>query len=95
MPGLIDAHVHVWDEQNLKQSLVFGVTTVIDMFMNVNTRTDLKRRQSSGGAQDRADLVSAGSLVTVPGGHGTEYDASLPTITKPEEAREFVDNRIA
>ena len=35
LPGLIDAHVHVWDPQNLKQSLVFGVTTVVDMFMNV------------------------------------------------------------
>jgi len=95
LPGLIDAHVHVWDQQNLKQSLVFGVTTVIDMFMNVKTMTDMKRMQSSGSANDRAYLVSPGTLVTAPGGHGTQYDASLPTITRTEEAQEFVDARIA
>lgn len=95
LPGLIDAHVHVWDQQNLKQSLVFGVTTVIDMFMDVKTMTDMKRMQSSGRAHDRAYLVSAGTLVTAPGGHGTQYGVSISTITKPEEAQEFVDARIA
>ncbi len=95
MPGLIDAHVHVWDPQNLKQALVFGVTTVIDMFMNVKTMTEMKKMQASGKANDRAYLVSPGTLVTVPGGHGTQYGPSFPTITKPEEAKEFVEDRIA
>jgi imidazolonepropionase-like amidohydrolase len=95
LPGLIDAHVHVWDPQNLKQSLVFGVTTVVDMFMNVTTMKDMKKMQSSGKANDRAYLVSAGSLVTAPGGHGTQYGVTIPTISKPEEAQEFVDARIA
>lgn len=95
LPGLIDAHVHVWDQQNLKQSLVFGVTTVIDMFMNVKTMTEMKKRQSSGSANDRAYLVSAGALVTATGGHGTQYGVSIPTITKPEESQEFVDARIS
>jgi imidazolonepropionase-like amidohydrolase len=95
LPGLIDAHVHVWDQQNLKQSLVFGVTTVVDMFMNVTTMKDMKKMQSSGEVNDRAYLVSAGSLVTAPGGHGTQYGVSIPTISKPEEAQEFVDARIA
>lgn len=31
LPGLIDAHVHVDDEQALQQSLRFGVTTVLDL----------------------------------------------------------------
>jgi predicted amidohydrolase YtcJ len=44
LPGLIDAHVHVWDEQQLKQSLVFGITTVVDMFMAVETMTKIKKR---------------------------------------------------
>lgn len=95
LPGLIDAHVHVWDQQNLKQSLVFGVTTVVDMFMNVTTMKSIKEMQSSGKANDRAYLVSAGSLVTAPGGHGTQYGVSIPTISKPEEAQDFVDARIA
>ena len=31
LPGLIDAHVHVFDPAQLEQALVFGVTTVLDM----------------------------------------------------------------
>ncbi len=95
LPGLIDAHVHVWDPQNLKQSLVFGVTAVVDMFMNVETMKAIKEMQSSGQANDRAYLISPGTLVTVPGGHGTQYGAPIPTITNPEKAQEFVDARIA
>jgi len=93
LPGLMDAHVHVWDPQNLKQSLVFGVTTVVDMFMNVKTMKAIKEMQLSGKANDRAYLISPGTLVTVPGGHGTQYGAPIPTITRPEEAEEFVDSR--
>src|SRR4030065_1182608 len=32
LPGLIDAHVHVWETAQLRQSLVFGVTAVLGMF---------------------------------------------------------------
>ena len=95
MPGLIDAHVHVWDQQNLKQALVFGVTTVIDMFMNIKTMTGMKELQSSGKSNDRAYLVSSGILVTVPGGHGTQYGPPFPMISKPEKAQEFVEARLA
>lgn len=95
LPGLIDAHVQVWDPQNLKQSLVFGVTAVVDMFMNVKTLKDTKETQSSGKANDRAYLVSPGTLVTAPGGHGTQYGVPIPTITNPESAQEFMDARIA
>ena len=34
-------------------------------------------------------------LATAPGGHGTEYGFPIPTITKPEEADDFVAARIA
>ncbi len=95
LPGLIDAHVHIWDAQQLRQSLVFGVTTVVDMGMAFETMEKIKKLQSSGDAPDMASLISAGSLVTAPGGHGTEYGIPFPTITKPEEAQAFVDARIA
>jgi len=95
LPGLIDAHVHVGDKQNLKQALIFGVTTVVDMSMSIKTMNDIKRLQSSGKANDRAYLISPGTLVTAPGGHGTQYGLSIPTISEAEEAQEFVDARIA
>jgi imidazolonepropionase-like amidohydrolase len=95
LPGLIDAHVHTMSPQNLRQALVFGVTSVVDMFMDVKTMANIKEMQSSGGAKNMAYLISPGTLVTVPGGHGTEYQLVIPTITKPEEAQEFIDARIA
>jgi len=45
--------------------------------------------------QDRADLRSAGILVTAPKGHGTEYGVEIPTLSGPAEAQAFVDTRIA
>jgi hypothetical protein len=42
-----------------------------------------------------ATLISAGTLATAPGGHGTQYGLPIPTLTKPDEAQGFVDARIA
>ena len=41
-----------------------------------------------------ADLRSAGTLVTAPGGHGTEYGLRVPTLQTVAEAQAFVDDRI-
>jgi imidazolonepropionase-like amidohydrolase len=94
LPGLIDSHTHVWGT-GLEQSLAFGVTTDIDMFTSVEFLEAMKAAQAAGPNPDRADLVSSGTLATVPGGHGTEYGLAIPTLSKPEEAQAFVDARIA
>src|SRR5690606_18322791 len=47
-----------------------------------------------GGAPGRADIFSAGTLVTAPKGHGTQFGLPIPTITSPAEADAFVDARI-
>lgn len=93
LPGLIDSHVHAYRHHELP--LLFGVTTQIDMFTGVSVMQDITRRMQSGANGDQADLYSAGTLATAPGGHGTEYGMAIPTLTKPEEAQAFVDARIA
>jgi len=95
LPGLIDAHVHVVTPQALEKALIFGVTAVVDMFMDVNLMKDIKKRQAEGKAQNMAYLVSAGILATAPGGHGTQYGVNIPTLTRPEEAASFVEARIS
>jgi imidazolonepropionase-like amidohydrolase len=95
LPGLIDAHAHVWTRDMLKQQLVFGVTTVLDMFTDVHFAAGMREEQNAGQASERADLYSAGTLITAPGGHGTEYGIKIPTLTDPSEAQAFVDARIA
>lgn len=95
IPGLIDAHVHILDRDALKQSLVFGVTTDLDMFMDWQLAQQIRKEQAAGQDLDYADLRSAGTLTTAPGGHGTEYGLKIPTLSSPQDAQAFVDARIA
>jgi len=95
LPGLFDAHIHLMSPDQLKQSLVFGVTTNIDMFMDVKVMNSIKKRQAEGKDHDIAHLISPGTLATAPGGHGTQYGLAIPTITEPEQAQAFVEDRIA
>lgn len=95
LPGLIDSHVHVMSADSLRQCLVFGVTAVIDMFMDVKTMKEIKNLQAQGKAPDMAHLVSAGTLATAPGSHSTQYLANIQTLIRPDEARPFVESRIA
>jgi imidazolonepropionase-like amidohydrolase len=90
LPGLIDAHAHVWGEGPLEQATIFGVTTEFDMFMPVRLMTRLKGHTG----KNMADFLSAGTLATAPGGHGTEYGFAIPTINKPGDAENWVDARI-
>jgi imidazolonepropionase-like amidohydrolase len=93
LPGLIDAHVHAYRFQELP--LLFGVTTQVDMFTSVALMQEVTRKMAAGENGRAPDLFSAGTLATVPGGHGTEYGFPIPTLTTPAEAQAFVDARIA
>jgi imidazolonepropionase-like amidohydrolase len=94
LPGLIDAHTHARSDA-LERALRFGVTTELDMFSDPGFAARARTEQSQGRVTTRADLRSAGVLVTAPGGHGTEFGMSIPTLGGPDEARAFVDARIA
>jgi imidazolonepropionase-like amidohydrolase len=95
LPGLIDSHVHVLWSAHLTQALAYGVTTELDMFSSVQNSKSIEEDQAAGKLSDEADLRTAGTLVTAPGGHGTEYGLNIPTITSPDQAQAFVDARIA
>lgn len=93
LPGLIDAHVHAF--RFFELPLLFGVSTEIDMFTSVAVMQEFSRKMREGRNQGQADLFSAGTLVTVAGGHGTEYGMDIPTLSKPDDAQAFVDARLA
>src|SRR5579875_714531 len=95
LPGLIDAHAHTFDFSGLRQAPIFGVTTELDMGTSWRVAQQIKALQETDEGQDLADLRSAGTMVTAPGGHGTEFGMPIPTLTEPEEAQAFVDARIA
>lgn len=94
LPGLIDAHTHTFGDA-LRQAAVFGVTTELDMFTDAAFARSMRAEQAAGRATGRADLLSAGTLVTSPRGHGTEYGMTIPTLTSADSAQAFVDARIA
>ena len=93
LPGLIDSHTHVFPG-SLERALRFGVTTELDMFTSLRTLDPLRAEQAKGPVTNRADIYSAGTLVTVAGGHGSEY-FPIPTFKTGDDPQAFVDARIA
>ena len=93
MPGLIDAHVHAY--AGLDDALLFGVTTVIDMFTAPRATAAARARTAANDNPGEADLRSAGMLATAPGGHGTQFGVEVPTLTGPDQADGWVAARIA
>jgi len=70
------------------------VTTELDMFANQEAIRSIRKELASRQGADMADLRSAVTLVTAPGGHGTEYGFPIPTLASANEAQAFVDARI-
>ena len=93
LPGLIDAHTHIHGPDALRQALVFGVTTELDMFTTPAVLRGLRKIVAR--QDDLADFRSSSVLATAPGGHGTEYGQAIPTLTRPEQAPDFVAARLS
>ena len=93
LPGLIDSHTHTYGDAQ-KDALRFGVTTEMDMFTDWHMLAAAKKQRESLERVDQADLWSAGTLATAPGGHGTEYGMKIPTLSTASEAPAFVQARI-
>ena len=94
LPGLIDSHTHIWGDA-LKQALIFGVTTELDMFSDIKSDVAIREKEAAGKNLDAADLRTGGTLVTVAKGHGTEYGLRIPVLASAADAQSFVDARIA
>ncbi|MGW3343954.1 amidohydrolase family protein [Nonomuraea rubra] len=94
LPGLIDAHAHVFPG-DLEQAARFGVTTVLDMMADPAGIAPLRAPNPAG-----AELRTAGTAATVPGGYGwylvdQGHLPPFPTLTGPDEADAFVAARLA
>ncbi|GAA0931804.1 amidohydrolase family protein [Nonomuraea longicatena] len=96
LPGLIDAHAHVVDG-DLEQAAAFGVTTVLDMMADPVRIAAVRETTTS---PQVADLRTAGTAATVPGGYGW-YLVEMgllppfPLFSDPDTAGTFLDERLA
>ncbi len=86
LPGFINAHIHRgFDKANLQAWAQAGVTTVRDESASSAQVAGLKTFRAGIEADPHyARLVSAGTMLTVPGGYGYLY------VSSPEEARQQV-----
>ncbi|MGO4108191.1 amidohydrolase family protein [Paenibacillus sp. YAF4_2] len=80
IPGLIDAHVHT-SIGGLRDALKFGVTTELEMNGDFTKRG---REIQLKNVDDVADVRSAGTAITAPGGHPDEL------LPDGDEIPEFV-----
>lgn len=92
LPGLIDAHTHVFDLKDLRQALVFGVTTELDMHGSPAAIRAWKLLDQEHRV-DYSDIRFAGFSANAPA--GKDFDYPVPAIHSPEEAQAFVDARLA
>lgn len=93
LPGLIDSHVHIFGD-GLSDALEHGVTSVIDLFSRTALLEPAEANRGDIDYAEGADMWSAGTLVTAPGGHGTQFGLDIPTLADPANAEAFVEERI-
>lgn len=97
LPGLIDAHVHVFPGARA-DALRFGVTTELDMFDVGNDLPAWKRQRESLKRTTEANMWASGLGVTVSGGAPLQSlppELKLPTLADAGHAKVFVDERVA
>jgi imidazolonepropionase-like amidohydrolase len=90
IPALSNAHVHAWSPVSLKEAARAGVLNVMDMHgLETYQQFMLNVKDSTNYAR----FYRAGFAATAPGGHGTQFGFEVPTLKKPEEAKQFVADR--
>ncbi len=98
LPGLIDSHTHTYFSAR-EDALRFGVTSMLDMFSDINTHGNFRAQRTSVERTNSADLFTAGMLATVKGGHGTQFGVKVDTLEaiadQPEALKQWVAARKA
>ncbi|MFJ3840630.1 amidohydrolase family protein [Streptomyces sp. NPDC090054] len=98
LPGLIDSHTHTTDTAQLRQALLFGITTELDMGGAPDTAR--RMRAAADERDDLADVRVASTGATAPGGHPCQLVEigmlePFPTVAGPDHAEAFVAARAA
>ena len=92
MPGLIDSHVHLETEDDLRKMTSYGITTALDMATWPTTKLNQLR-----GVQGLTDIRSPGVPATCAGSIHSKVMPLPPEalVSDPQMAVKFVQDRIA
>lgn len=91
MPGLMDLHVHIFDEADLAATLAHGVTTVRNL-AGLPFHLPMARRIEEGRLAGPR-LITTGTIINERGGRNVNPLQTL--VSGPEEARETVRRQYA
>lgn len=91
LPALSNAHVHAWAPTSLTEAAKAGVLNVMDMHGVEPYQSAMRQLKDS---TNYARFYVAGYAATAPEGHGTQYGFPVPTLTKPEDAKKFIADRV-
>lgn len=97
LPGLIDSHVHIADDVDsaLRQALLLGVTTQLDM-LSAGDRLERLTQARAADRPDLADVRTAGIGATVPGGHPTQMGGPpIPTLNASDDVEAWIQARVS
>ncbi len=94
IPAMLDAHTHNFGASR-EEALRFGVGTQVDMFTSHTSLAAARTERDAVERSQQADMWSAGTMVTAPGGHGTQYGMAIPTLDSPTDAAAFIAERVA
>ncbi len=92
MPGMTNSHVHAFNPLSLKEAARAGVLNVLDMHGMEPMQGYMKAQKELPGV---ARMYVAGYAATAPEGHGTQYGFEVPTLTGPDDAVSWVEDRVA
>lgn len=91
LPPLVNSHVHVWFQSELKDALNHGVSLLLDMNNTDDNAQDLR---SAGYDIGNARILSSGPAVTVVNGHGTQFQMEIPCLLPETNVDSFVSMRV-
>lgn len=91
IPALSNAHVHAWSPASLQEAAKAGVLNVMDMHGVEPFQMGMRKLKDS---VNYANYYVAGYAATAPKGHGTQFGFPVPTLQHPNEAKDFIQERI-
>ncbi len=94
IPGLVNSHTHIWNEEQLKEGYDNGILAIIGLHASNSDRDrGLKELSKKEGYPF---YFTSGYAATVPGGHPTQISSfPIETINDSVSVKKWVDNRIA
>ncbi len=93
VPGLVNSHAHIWEEEQLMEAYRAGV--LANMGMHASNHTRDSTLKVTGDGKGYPFYYTAGVAATLPGGHPTQITPGIETVNDSVSIKQFVNNRIS